>query len=58
MPSLAKQMVDSYGALIEVREGDRFGSDDPASLALGFDHGALLVSAVAEDDTICRHVLA
>jgi hypothetical protein len=52
MSSLAKEMVDSYGALIEVRDGDWIGASGPVALTLGFERGVVLVSADANDDTI------
>jgi hypothetical protein len=55
---LTKQIVDRYGALTEVRESERLGEHDLASLALGFEHGAVLVSAAGEDDTIAIRLIA
>jgi hypothetical protein len=52
MFSLPKQMVDTYGVLTEVREGERLGTSGPVSLTLGFEHGSVLVSAAPTDDTI------
>jgi len=52
MPSLGKEMVDSYGALIEAREGDWIGASGPVALTLGFERGMVLLSADADDDTI------
>lgn len=49
--------MDSYGALTEVRESERLGDHDLRSLALGFEHGAVLLSAVGEDDTIAISAL-
>lgn len=49
---LTKDIVESYGALTEVRESERLGDHELASLALGFENGAVLVTAVGEDDTI------
>ncbi len=58
MASLAKEIVDSYGALTEVRESERVGDHDLRSLALGFEHGAVLLSAVGEDDTLAISALS
>ena len=52
MSALAKDIVDSYGALTEVREGEWLNATGPISLTLGFEHGVVVVSAEAEDDTI------
>jgi uncharacterized protein DUF6334 len=52
MIPVPKEIVDSYGALTEVREGDRLGVSGPVTLTLGFECGAILVSADADDDTI------
>jgi hypothetical protein len=56
--ALAKEMVDSYGLLTEVRESERMSYHQLVSLALGFEHGAVLVSAVGEDDTIALSSIA
>jgi hypothetical protein len=58
MPPLTKQLVDSYGALVEVREGRRLGRNGPVSVTLGFENGAVLVSAEADDDTITMQAIA
>lgn len=52
MSSLTKEIVDSYGTLTAVREGERLGASGPVTLTLGFEHGVVLVSADADDDTI------
>jgi Family of unknown function (DUF6334) len=52
MSGFAKEIVDSYGRLIEVREGDWLGASGPVALTLGFEHGVVLVRTDADDDTI------
>jgi len=56
MSGLAKEVVDSYGVLKYVRVAERMvsGRHDIMALTLGFERGAVLVSAVGDDDTICR----
>jgi len=58
MASLAKEIVDSYGALTSVREGDRLAAGGPVSLTLGFEHGSVLVSAIPDHDTITVRAVA
>jgi Family of unknown function (DUF6334) len=52
MYSLIKEMVDSYGVLTEVREGERLGANGPVSITLAFEHGSVLVAAQPDADTI------
>jgi hypothetical protein len=50
MPSLAKEIVDSYGTLVDV--GEWLGATGPITLTLGFEHGVVPLTAEAKDDTI------
>lgn len=52
MGTLAKEIVDSYGPLTEVRGCVQAGVTGLATLALGFERGAVLIEAVGADDTI------
>ena len=51
MATIAKEIVDSYGALTEVR-GRSVPGVGLTALMLGFDHGSVLIEAVGDDDTI------
>ena len=51
MAPIAKQIVDSYGALTDIR-GRRLSGGGLAALTLGFERGAVLIAAVGDDDTI------
>lgn len=50
--AVTKAVVDDWGALTEVRESARIDRGSPSALALGFEHGVMLLSALGEDDTI------
>lgn len=52
MTALTKRIVESYGRLIEVLEVERPGAFALVALGLRFNGGAVVIRAVAEDDTI------
>jgi len=52
MPPITKEIVDSYGALIWIRDGEWIGAAGAIALTLGFERGVVLVTADADDDTI------
>lgn len=51
MTEVSKEIVDSYGALAEVR-GRPLSGGGLAGLMLGFERGAVMIEAVGDDDTI------
>ncbi len=51
MATISKEIVDSYGALIEVR-GRSLSRVGLTALTLAFERGSVLIEAVGDDDTI------